>query len=203
MVIRSSTAAFLLVLTNWLWSSLMTFPWFSAMTLATRTSSPGLSGMRTDTVKIRSRWIRPCCTTEDMVITSIFPPLKIETIFFFSTFKCFKAATVRRPEFSTIILWFSTISRKATISSLSSIVMMSSTFCWMYGNSFSPGRFTAVPSAMVFTWGRVNTCPSFKDSCMQLAPAGSTPMTLIFGFNSFARVETPVQRPPPPIGTKI
>ena len=68
---------------------------------------------------------------EDMVITSMFPPLKMATIFFFCTFKCFKAATVRRPEFSTIILWFSTMSRKATISSLSSMVMMSSMFCWM------------------------------------------------------------------------
>ena len=28
---------------------------------------------------------------------------------------------------------------------------------------------------------------------MQFAPAGSTPITLIFGFKSFARVETPVQ----------
>ena len=38
---------------------------------------------------------------------------------------------------------------------------------------------------------------------MQFAPAGSTPITLIFGFKSFARVETPVQSPPPPIGTRI
>ena len=30
------------------------------------------------------------------------------------------------------------------------------------------------------------------DSCMQFAFAGSTPITLIFGFNSFASVETPV-----------
>ena len=191
------------MLINWLCSSLMILPCSFARSSATFASSPGLSGRRTDTVKILSLWIRPCWTIEDIVITSIFPPLSIETIFFFSTFKCFKAATVRSPEFSTIILWFSTISRKATINSLSSMVMMSSTFCWMYGNSFSPGRFTAVPSAMVFTWGSVNTFPSFKDSCIQLAPAGSTPMTLIFGFNSFARVETPVQRPPPPIGTKI
>ena len=43
----------------------------------------------------------------------------------------------------------------------------------------------------------------FKDTCMQLAPAGSTPMTLIFGFSSFASVETPVASPPPPIGTKM
>lgn len=32
--------------------------------------------------KIRSLWISPCWTTEDMVITSIFPPLKIDTTFF-------------------------------------------------------------------------------------------------------------------------
>ena len=51
-----------------------------------------------------SLWIRPCCTMEAMVITSMLPPLRMETIFLFSTFICFKAATVRRPEFSTIIL---------------------------------------------------------------------------------------------------
>ena len=63
-----------------------------------------LSGSNTDTVKIRSLKIRPCCTTEDMVMTSILPPLRIDTIRLSFTFNCFKAATVSRPEFSTIIL---------------------------------------------------------------------------------------------------
>ena len=31
-------------------------------------NSPGLSGNNTETVKIRSRKISPCCTTEDIVI---------------------------------------------------------------------------------------------------------------------------------------
>ena len=63
---------------------------FSAIIEATRTSSPGLSGIRTDTVKILSRWIKPCCTTEDMVITSIFPPLKMDTTFFILEIKMTK-----------------------------------------------------------------------------------------------------------------
>ena len=62
-----------------------------------------------------------------------------------------------------------------------------------------PGVLTAVPSAIVLTVGRVVTFPAAKDACIQFAPAGSTPITLIFGFNSFARVETPVASPPPPI----
>ena len=99
-VMRSSTAALLFVVKNWLWSSLMTFPFSFAITWETRTSSPGLSGRRTDTVKIRSLWISPFWITEDMVMTSIFPPLKIETIFLPLTSRCFNAATVRRPEFS-------------------------------------------------------------------------------------------------------
>ena len=53
------------------------------------------------------------------------------------------------------------------------------------------------------TEGSVSTWPAFKDAFMQAAPAGSTPMTLIFGFSIFARVETPQQSPPPPIGTRI
>ena len=47
------------------------------------------------------------------------------------------------------------------------------------------------------------TSPASKDAFKQAAPAGSTAMTLIFGFKSFARVETPVQSPPPPTGTRI
>ena len=34
-------------------------------------------------------------------------------------------------------------------------------------------------------------------------PAGSTPMTLIFGLSIFASVDTPVINPPPPIGARI
>ena len=63
-----------------------------------------------------------------MVITSMLPPLRMLTIFLFFTSRCFSAATVSSPEFSTIILWFSTMSRKATISSSSLMVMMLSTF---------------------------------------------------------------------------
>ena len=119
------------------------------------------------------------------------------------TSRCFNAATVRRPEFSTTILWFSTISRKLTISSSSVTVIMSSRFFWIYGKILLPGVFTAVPSAMVFTVGSVVTFPAAKDACIQFAPAGSTPMTLIFGFNSLASVDTPVASPPPPIGTRM
>ena len=119
------------MLMNWLCSSLMTFPFSSARIAETFASWPGLSGSSTETVKILSRWIRPCWIREAMVMTSMFPPLRMLTIFLFLTSRCFSAATVRRPEFSTIILWFSTMSRKATISSLSLMVMMPSTFSLM------------------------------------------------------------------------
>ena len=137
------------------------------------------------------------------MITSMLPPLKIDTTRLFFAFNFFNAATVSSPEFSTIILWFSTMSRNATISSSSSTVMISSRFFLMYGNIFSPGVLTAVPSAIVLTDGSVVTFPSLKDTCIQFAPAGSTPMTLILGFNSFASVDTPVASPPPPMGTRM
>ena len=80
---------------------------------------------------------------------------------------------------------------------------MPSRFCCTYGKIFSPGVFTAVPSAMVLTLGSVVTFPFSRDFCMQLALAGSTPMTLILGFKSLASVDTPAASPPPPMGTKM
>ncbi len=76
---------------------------------------------------MRPRWMRPCCTTELMVITSMLPPERIAATRLPSAGRCLAAATVSRPEFSTIILWFSTMSRKATMSSSSSTVSISST----------------------------------------------------------------------------
>ena len=61
----------------------------------------------------------------------------------------------------------------------------------------------AVPSAMVLTPGRLTTWPAFKDSCIQFAPSGSTPITWIFGLSIFASVDTPVHSPPPPIGQRM
>ncbi len=55
----------------------------------------------------------------------------------------------------------------------------------MYGKIFFPGVFTAVPSAIVFTAGIVTTFPASNEACIQFAPAGSTPITFIFGFKSF------------------
>ena len=52
----------------------------------------------------------------------------------------------------------------------------------MYGNSRSPGRLTAVPSAIVLTLGRVTTFPSFRDSCIQFAPAVKRPGDLLFPY---------------------
>ena len=43
----------------------------------------------------------------------------------------------------------------------------------------------------------------FKAAVMLAADFGSTPITLIFGFSIFAKVEIPVTSPPPPIGARI
>ncbi|GFI46489.1 hypothetical protein IMSAGC019_01803 [Lachnospiraceae bacterium] len=51
--------------------------------------------------------------------------------------------------------------------------------------------------------GGVTTFPASMEAFRQLAPSGSTPTTLILGFSSLARVDTPVARPPPPTGTRI
>ena len=181
----------------------MMLPCTSATVCATRASSPGLSGRSTDTEKIRSLWINPCWTIEDIVITSIFPPLNTQTTFFPLMSICFNAATERSPEFSTIILWFSTMSRNAPISSSSSTRRISSTFSFTYGTTLSPTSFTAVPSAIVFADGSFTGSPAFRAAVILAASDGSTPITLIFGFSILASVETPVISPPPPIGARI
>ena len=63
-----------------------------------------------------------------MVMISMLPPLRTLTTFLSLQSIWRRAATVRSPEFSTTILWFSTISRKATTSSSSDTVTISSRF---------------------------------------------------------------------------
>ena len=103
-------------------------PLFRASRPDTRISSPGRSGSSTEKVKIRPRLIRPCWTREAMVITSMLPPERTETTFLPSISRCFRAATVSRPAFSTTILCFSITSRKASTSSASGMDRTRSTF---------------------------------------------------------------------------
>ena len=83
------------------------------------------------------------------------------------------------------------------------MVMIWSTFFWTYGKMVSPGFFTAVPSAMVLALGKVTTWPASREAFIHAALAGSTPITVILGLSIFAKVDTPVIRPPPPTGTRI
>ena len=50
---------------------------------------------------------------------------------------------------------------------------------------------------IVLALGSVITSPAFNEAFMQAAFSGSTPITLILGFNIFASVLTPVASPPP------
>ena len=96
-----------------------------------------------------------------------------------------------------------TISRNATMSSSSSTVIISSKFSRIYGKILLPGVFTCSTICNRIYTLSVTTSPALNEACIQFAPAGSTPITLIFGFNNFARADTPVANPPPPIGTKM
>ena len=55
----------------------------------------------------------------------------------------------------------------------------------------SPGVLTWMPSAMVWTLGRVRMCPASRESTMLAAPAACTPMTLQEGFSSLMASATP------------
>ena len=95
------------------------------------------------------------------------------------------------------------MSRKLTTSSSSSTHMTSSRFSLRYGKTLSPTSRTAVPSAMVLAEGIFTAWPASRAAVSEGAPAGSTPITRIFGLYSFAKVATPQARPPPPTGTRM
>ena len=64
-------------------------------------------------------------------MTSMFPPERTLTTFLPWQSRWLRAAMESSPAFSTIILCFSIMSRKASTSSSSLMVMMSSIFFWI------------------------------------------------------------------------
>ena len=64
-------------------------------------------------------------------------------------------------------------------------------------------RFTATPSAKIPTRSSVTGSPASSAARKQAESRGSTPITLIDGFNCLIYTEIPAARPPPPTGTKI
>ena len=139
----------------------------------------------------------------DIVDISMFPPLTTQTTFLSFDRNFFRPAKDKAPAPSTISLCFSISSNIASNISNSETVTTSSTNSRINSKVRSPGFLTAVPSAMVSTAASSTTSFFAKDSLIQQAPSGSTPIILILGFSIFMANAIPLIKPPPPMGTKI
>ena len=79
-------------------------------------------------------------------------------------------------------------------------MIISSTYLPTISKVFSPGDFTAIPSAMVFTSSNVILSPLLILSYIEGAPVACTPIIFIFGLMDLATKLIPLIRPPPPTG---
>ncbi len=70
-------------------------------------------------------------------------------------------------------------------------------------NGTSPGRPTAIPSAMVDIVGRAIGRPAASEAGHAAAPSAWTPITWTSGRSARTAVATPASSPPPPVQTRI
>ena len=78
---------------------------------------------------------------------------------------------------------------------------MSSTQRWSASNGRSPGRATAMPSAMVDIRSSCTGAPVRSDSGYAAASAACTPTTRTSGRLALIASAIPASSPPPPVGT--
>ncbi len=67
----------------------------------------------------------------------------------------------------------------------------------------SPGRWTAIPSAIVGSPTHCTGCPSAIDATIPGTAAACTPTILTSGSSDCTATVTPAASPPPPTGTRI
>ena len=111
------------------------------------------------------------------------------------------AATAAAPAGSTTSLARSTRASTARDSESSETVSISSTWSRTAANGRSPGRPTAMPSAIVFIEGSCCGRPASSEGGYAAAPAACTPTTRTSGRLALTAIATPASRPPPPVGT--
>ncbi len=85
--------------------------------------------------------------------------------------------------------------------SSSSTVTISSTSSRMSGSVRSPGRLTAMPSAIVRATGTATGSPAASEPATAAQPAACTPTIRTSGIRALTASAMPPIRPPPPIGT--
>ena len=120
-----------------------------------------------------------------------------------SSFPDIIAATAAAPAPSATIFCFSMSARMALATSSSLTSTSSSTYSLTREYVFSPGCFTAMPSAMVETDDRHSIWPLFTELNMLGAPVTCTPYTLTDGLICLTVYAIPEISPPPPTGTTM
>ena len=122
---------------------------------------------------------RPLVMTRERVVTSTLPPETTHTVLpaVVSTFLNMHAATGVAPAPSATVFCTSIKARMAEAISSSRTVTISSTYSRHSWKVRSPGRLTAMPSAMVATLPSSTGRPCRMDCSMEAAPSAWTPMT--------------------------
>ena len=83
----------------------------------------------------------------------------------------------------------------------SETVRMSSTWSRTAANVTSPGRPTAMPSAMVFIESSFTGAPFASEPGYAAAPSACTPTIRTSGRIALTAIAIPASNPPPPVGT--
>ncbi len=111
------------------------------------------------------------------------------------------AATPTAPAPSTTSFCRSRSSAMASTISSSVTATISCTCRWTSGKVSSPGRLTAMPSAIVCARTAASICPCCTDRTNAAQPVAWTPTTRTPGSSAVSASAEPASRPPPPHGT--
>ena len=165
----------------------------------TSARAPGTSGIPTVTRMRRPERTSPRWMMDERAIRSMFPPERMSPtrLSLNRSFCWARAASPAAPAPSTTVFSTSRRSRTAVSISSSSTRKMSSTCSRTMGRVRSPGRLTAIPSAMV--WMPHWMVLPLTARAMEGNRAAWTPKTLMEGLSALAAMAFPEISPPPPM----
>ena len=103
------------------------------------------------------------------------------------------------PSTTSLARWAQWTMALAISSSLTSTTSLTSAL--IIGSVSSPGRLTAMPSAIVCDAGAVTVTPASSEARTGAQPSACTPITRTSGFSACSAVAMPAISPPPPMGT--
>src|SRR4051812_12038796 len=171
---------------------------------SSRASEPGRSGTRVKSTRRRPASVSWRRATVASRPASTLPPLRTTHVVprgAAAVCPPMSAATPTAPAPSTTSFAFSMQSTIASATSSSGTTTTSSSQCRTSGRVSSPGRFTAMPSAIVSADGTPTDSPRRNDSANAATVSTCTPTTSTSGRCALIAIATPLDSPPPPTGT--